>query len=323
MSILVAKKIKEEIERAERILLLTDERIDGDTIGSTLGMFHIIKDLGKEVTVFSPSPLHETLAFLPGTEVIRRDESVFEGKEYDLILIFDCADGEYIKSLLPKLRRPAPLVAFDHHATNPRYGAINYIENDAASTADVVWRFVKYAGFDVSREAAQCILTGICTDTDVFSTSNTTTACIDAAEELTVRGAKIQEIVRNTMMNKSVDVLKLWGVAFERLHQNEEFNAIATVIKQSDLKGGVTHEDLQGLSNFLNAMLEGADTVLVLYERKDGGVKGSLRSRTRDVASLAQKYGGGGHIRASGFLVENAKLVEKNGQWKIEKKKTP
>ena len=174
MSAFLKRQIKEEIDRANRILCLTDERIDGDTIGSTLGLFHILVDLGKDVTVFSPEPLHETLAFLPGTEAIRRDKELFDDAEFDLILIFDCADGEYIKPLLPRMKKQPTLVVFDHHATNPQYGTINLIEPDAASTADVVWRFVSQSEYAVNKDAAQCILTGICTDTGIFSTSNTT-----------------------------------------------------------------------------------------------------------------------------------------------------
>jgi bifunctional oligoribonuclease and PAP phosphatase NrnA len=320
MSSFIYKQIKGEIERANNILLLTDERIDGDTMGSTLGMFHILKDSGKQVQIFSPKPLHESLSFLPGAEMIRRDGDIFEEEGIDLVMIFDCSDGEYIKSFLPRMKEKVPLIVFDHHATNPKYGDINLIEDRAASTADVVWRFVKSAGLKMNKKAAQCILTGICTDTSAFSTSNTTAACMDAAHELARYGAKLQEIVRHTMMNKSIPSLKLWGLAFERLHRNDQFDAVATAIKRKDLKQcQAQQDDLEGLSNFLNAMVEGAETIMVMYEKEGGSVKGSLRSRTRNVAKLAQKYGGGGHVRASGFDIEKATLEEKDGQWFIRK----
>lgn len=320
MSVLVSRQIKEEIERATRILLLTDERIDGDTMGSTLGMYHVLVALGKDVTVFSPQPLHSTLAFLPGANVVRRDTELFDGGEFDFAMIFDCSDGKYFVPLLKKLKRPVKLAVFDHHATNPLYGQLNLVEKTAASSADVVWRFLKRAGYPVNQDAAQCILTGICTDTVVFSTTNTTVACLEAAQELSKLGAKMPEIVRHTMMNRTIPSLKLWGVGFERLHENKQFDAVTTVIKQKDLKElGADQEDIQGLSGFLHAMLEGADTVLVMYEREDGSVKGSLRSRTKDVAQLAMRYGGGGHIRAAGFLVAGATLEEKDGQWVIRR----
>ncbi|MDA0208429.1 MAG: DHH family phosphoesterase [bacterium] len=311
-----AKMMHEGIRAAERILLLTDERIDGDTIGSTLGFYHILKAMGKEVDVFSPKDLPGTFAFLPGSAAIHREEAIFDGAEYDLLMSFDNADGVYLEPLRKRMKSPSRLFVFDHHKTNPGYGDLNLIEDDAASTADLVWRFAKTFKLPVNKEAAECILTGICTDTDAFYTSNTTAACMQAAHELTQLGARLQVIVRETMMNKSVAALKLWGLAFERLHENIEFEALATAIRAEDMhKLGATKDDLEGLSNFLNAMVEGADKILVLYEQKDGSVKGGLRAQTSDVSSIARRYGGGGHKLASGFTVNNAHLEEKDGQW--------
>lgn len=312
----VYKQIDEQIRKSQRILLLTDERIDGDTVGATLGMYHILSAMNKDVVVFSPREIPKTFSFLSGIDEVVYDESIFQDSDFDLIMIFDCADGAYIKDLLPKLKRKAPLVVVDHHITNPKYGFINLIEPGTASTAGVLWKFVKAMKYPMSREAAQCILTGICTDTDMFLTTSTNAACLDAAHELSRHGARLQEIVRETMMKKSIPALKLWGLAFERLHHNDEFNAIATAITLKDMQDlGARQEDLSGLINFINSMIDGADTVLVYYEKDDESVKGSLRSHTVDVATLAQKYGGGGHIRASGFSIQNARLEEKDGKW--------
>jgi len=314
------KQVKEMIEQAQHILLLTDERIDGDTIGSTLGMYHALKEMGKEVEVYSPHPNIKTLEFLPGTEIIQRDPCVFESASIDLIIVFDCSDGEYFKKDLCLQKHPAPLVVFDHHVSNPAYGNINIIEPDAASTADMVWRFVKATGLPMNKDAAQCILTGICTDTHVFVTSNTTAACFDAAHELSKYGAKLQEIVQQTMMNKSLATLKLWGLAFERLFHHEGLDAAATVITMKDIEDlEVDETDTKSLINFLNSMLDGTDVVLVLKETPEGDVKGSLRSRRRNVKEVAEKLGGGGHIKAAGFKIPQARLEEKDGQWFVRK----
>lgn len=320
MSNILNSQVKKLIEQAEHILLLTDERIDGDTIGSTLGMYHVLTELGKRVEVFSPGEMIQSLEFLSGTEVIQRDKMIFDQDSIDLVMVFDCADGEYFKSDLPKLKPRVPIIVFDHHISNPKYGTYNFIEPDAASTADVVWRFIESTGLPMNKSAAQCILTGICTDTHAFSTSNTTSACLDAAHELSKYGAKIQEIVRETMMNKSLKTLKLWGLAFERLHHNDEFDLVATAILQKDIERLQVEElETKSLANFLNAMVEGTDAILVMRETDDGAVKGSFRSQTRDVAKMAEKYGGGGHKKAAGFKIKNARLIEKNGKWGVDK----
>lgn len=320
MSAFLEQHVMERIREAGHLLLLTDERLDGDTLGSTVGLSHVLRAMGKEVTIFSPRPIPVHFAFIPGVEHVRTDDVVFLDPSIDLAIISDCSDGEYIKRFLPLMPRKVPLIMFDHHATNPRYGTYNFVEEDAASTADVVWRFVKRNKLPMTRDAAQCFMTGIATDTSLFSTSNTTAQCFEAAVELTKLGAKLPEIVRHTMMNRPVPILKVWGKMLERLHYNEEFDAIATVLTLQDWEElGRPDVETSALSNFLNATLDNAETIVILRETDDGGVKGSLRSRGRDVAALAEKFGGGGHKLAAGFKVMNARLEEVGGQWKIVK----
>jgi phosphoesterase RecJ-like protein len=322
MNSVLHEKVKEMIAEAQHILLLTDERIDGDTMGSTMGLFHVLTDAGKRVQVFSPKPLPPALSFIPGLNVVRRDTEVFKDESIDLLIICDCSDGEYIKKLLPTMKRKVPLVVFDHHVSNPLYGTVNVVEPKAASSADVVWRFVQAAKYEVSANAAQCFLTGICTDTVLFSTPNTTTDAIDASAELVKLGAHLPEIVRRTMMNKSLAALHLWGLAMERLFTDATFGGIATAITRKDIAdAGGTSEDISGISGFLHAMLEASyEAVVVYYETDDGAVKGSVRSRGKDVAKQAEQlYGGGGHKLAAGFKVLNSKLEKTEGGWKISK----
>ncbi len=318
MTMVLFKKAKEMIDAAEHILLVSDDKIDGDTIGSTLGMYHVLKARGKEVEVYSPKSLIQTLKFLPGIEVIQRDPKIFEYSNFDLVIVFDSAIGKSITDNKAHLYS-TPIIAFDHHISNYGYADLDIIEPEAASASDIVWRFIKSQKFSMNPEAAQCILTGIITDTDVFYTRNTTIESVDAATELAKEGARLQIIVRETMMKRSIESLKLWGLALERLYFNKEFNAIATAITEEDIKKlKVDGDDIGKLSEFLHAMTEGAETILVLRELSDGSVKGSLRSCSRDVSVLAEKkYGGGGHRCAAGFKVKEARLKDHDGQWRI------
>lgn len=323
MTSIVEEPIIDLLGQAGHILLLTDERLDGDTLGSTLGWYAVLLEMGKDVTVYSPKDIPEQLAFLPNVKVIRTDDLVFADRTVDLMIICDCSDGLYIRSKLPIMPRKVPLIMFDHHATNPRYGTYNIVESGAASTADVVWRFMKRHDLPINKQAAQSLLTGVCTDTSLFTTSNTTTAAFEAAMELTKLGAKLNTVIEHTIMNKSVSVLQIWGRLFSRLHFNPEFDALCTVLLQSDLtEFGNPEVDTSSISNFLNASLIDAEAILILRESEDGSVKGSMRSRGRDVAAVAAKYGGGGHKLAAGFRVANAKLVEIKGTWVIKRAET-
>jgi bifunctional oligoribonuclease and PAP phosphatase NrnA len=320
MNSILYKKVHELIGGAEHILLLTDERIDGDTVGSTLGLYFVLKEMGKHVEVYSPKPMERMLNFLPGVEVIQRDAAIFDQESIDLVIVCDCADGEYFKTDLKK-RMQVPLIAFDHHESNPLYANVNIVEPEAASTGDVVWRFVKAMEYAMNKQAAQCFLTAICTDTNAFTTGNTTVAAMEAAHELTAHGAKLQVIVRETMMNKSVETLKLWGIAFERLYDDADYSALTTVILQEDFKKiGVSESESRAMIEFLNAMIEGVDVLLVLKETPEGDVKGSFRSLHTNVAKMAAKWGGGGHDRAAGFKVKNVHLEKKDGRWVMTKR---
>lgn len=325
MNTILIQNIAAQITQAEHILLLTDERIDGDTLGSTMGLFHTLTNLGKRVDVFSPKPLPKTFSYLPMIDVIRREFDVLTQPSIDLAIVCDCSDGAYLPPVLAKMPHKVPLISFDHHLTNPNYGTTNAIEPTAASTADVVWRFVKAAEYPIVPNAAQCFLTGIITDTQVFFSANTTNAAIEAAAELVKHGAKLQEIIRANYVNKSTNFLRIWGVALERLFADASFGGIATVVTQKDIADiGATPEEIESIagviSEFLNAVLDESHDIIVVYrETEDGAVKGSARARTKNVAEIAERlYGGGGHKFAAGFKVPNAKMKQAaDGTWSI------
>ena len=164
-------------------------------------------------------------------------------------------------------------------------------------------------------------MTGVCTDTFLFSTANTNATAMEIGSELLKKGADMLEISKKTLMNKTPAQLRLWGIALSRLFHDSSLNATATAITQQDLiDAGATDDDIGSLSEYLNEVLdESHEVVLVLYEKKDGSVKGSFRSRSRDVAALAESFGGGGHKLAAAFRTPSAKLIEHNGHWRIEK----
>ena len=326
MNPILAQTILDSVLRAEHILLMTDERIDGDTLGSTLGLFHVLSNIGKRVDVFSPKPIPSKFSYLPGIESIREDDATLRQSSIDLVIVCDCSDGAYLPACVKKMSNKVSMIVFDHHLKNPRYGTLNIIEPTAASTADIVWRFLQSANLPVSPNAAQCLLTGIVTDTQVFFSTNTTNAAIEAAAELSMLGASLPTIVRHNFMNKSAASLKLWGLAMERLRKDEVFGGIATALTQKDIQShGVTAEDIQGISNFLNAVLNETHDVIVVYrEQEDGTIKGSARGRTKNVAEIAERlYGGGGHKLAAGFTLKD-KVIEVTGSnWRIVQKRNP
>lgn len=307
------KKIFDSIQSAGRILLLTDERIDGDTTGSTLAMFHYLKALGKEVCVFSPKSWSVEYTFLPGFDQVVYDPAVFQ-PSFDLVMIFDCSDGAWLKlHTLPA----APLIVFDHHATNPLYGLINQVLVEASSTGEVVWRFFKANKIAISKDMATCLMTAICTDTTLFTNPSTNQVCMEAAAELGLAGARVQDVVKAVYMNKSVELLRVWGIVLERLQELPGGIVVSYLLAKDREAIGDGEIDTSAISNFLIGMVATAKVIAILSEKSDGSVKASLRTLDGDVAAIAKRFGGGGHVKAAGFSIAGAHLEEVAGDWRV------
>jgi phosphoesterase RecJ-like protein len=158
------------------------------------------------------------------------------------------------------------------------------------------------------------------TDTGNFSNPATTESALQIGGELIRAGGNYSAILNYTYRNKTTDGLKLWGIALSRLIVKKELDLAYTVLTRADMKGlKVTDGDVEGVANFLNSLGE-TKIALVLKETHDGLVKGSLRTTHDDVdvSAIAASFGGGGHKKASGFSIKG-RLIEKSGEWIIEK----
>lgn len=307
------------IRNAKRIILVSHPKPDGDTIGSTLAMSHWLVHLQKDHACFCVDQISKQYQFLPGADRYASDRSVFQ--EADLVITFDGGDLRYlgIEAEVQAVRDRVKILNIDHHSTNEFFGDVNIVERAAASTADVVFRFLDHHRVFWSADMATCLLTGILTDTGNFSNQGTTMQAMSIASELLGYGARFRKIIEKTVANQTLPMLKLWGRAFERLRTDPETGGVSTALFQKDVEEvGATAEDASGVSNFLNS-LSGARYILFLNEQPGGLVKGSLRT-TRDdmdVAEIARFYGGGGHKKAAGFTVQGV-IEEHPDTWTVK-----
>lgn len=304
---------------ARHPLLVAHRRPDGDTLGAMLAFGRWLENQGKVHTRFCVDGVPAAYRFMPGADQVTADQERVKAIMPDIVFFFDAADVKMtgIEELLAALPN-AKLVNVDHHVSNTAFGHVNLIVTDASSTAEVIHRFHEAIGESVDRATATCLLTGICTDTSHFSNPATTTQALRVGSALLSRGAKFGDVMTHIFNNKSVAVLKLWGVALSRLTVNRTFGIATTALTRADYAEAGVGEDesTEGISNFLNAVLD-VPTVLVLKEGKDGMVRGSLRTTgERDVAKLAGYFGGGGHKKAAGFAVPG-RLVEEGGRWRV------
>ena len=139
----------------------------------------------------------------------------------DTITVVDCGDLRYAGVVDMLKDHPATIINIDHHATNEKYGHMNMVAVGAASTTEVVYDFFKMNSVRISPSMATALLTGLITDTDNFSNSATSYTSLTAASELLRLGANWTIIHHSLVQNKSIAILKLWGLILSRLNKKE------------------------------------------------------------------------------------------------------
>jgi len=313
------QKIKTAIGKAEKILIITHQKPDGDGLGAISAMACYLSFLKKDYQLFCVDPVPESNQFLPLIHQLTTDQSVFKQK-FDLVIILDSGDLKYagIDELIKGFGRQYTLINIDHHITNRGYGDLNLVLADKSSVSEIIYDLFRFWQFSITKEVATALLNGIIFDTGTFSNSATCLSALEAASHLLNLGARHKEITESQLRNKSLGLLKLWGRAFERLTYNKEYDLVFTVVTQKDIEEcQAPQEGVEGISNFLND-LSGAKIAMVLKEAPDGKVKGSLRTTHDDVdvSKLAKIWGGGGHQKAAGFSIEG-KLIYKDDRWYI------
>lgn len=307
------------LRKSRNIVLIGHRKPDSDTIGSMLALnLALKKQAKKNILCACVDPIPKRFRFLPGATDIFQLENVLDKiKEADLIVTLDCGSYELTGlSLFSQIR--TFLINIDHHQDSSFFGNINIVKGNTSSTSEIIYEILNKAKISIDKDMATCLLAGIFGDTDSFKNVNTTNRTLTITSHLLAVGANLKQITRHTLQDKSLSTLRLWGRILSRIKKHEDFNIISAVITQEDLaKTHALEEDLEGIANFLNSIPD-VRASIILTERRNGEIKGSLRTLNDkvDVSKLARLLGGGGHKKAAGFTLLGKLKKEKSG-WKI------
>ena len=285
------------ISRAERILIISHIRPDGDAVGSLLGLGLMLEELGKEVNLVLEDGVPIVFHHLTGADrVIREIVGV-----YDLVIVVDSSDIERIGSVLDEYGEPD--VNIDHHPTNTHFASLNLVRESAVATVEIIYDLALALSFPINLPIAEALLTGLLTDSLGFQTSNSSARTLRIGAELMDRGANLQVLYRKAMLEKSFEAVRYWGQGLSRVqHENR---LIWTSLTLEDRKiAEYSGRDDADLVNVLSRIKE-TDVCLVFVEQTDGFVKVSWRSQPGfDVASVATQFEGGGHKPAAGAEIK-------------------
>lgn len=301
-----SQQIHQLLTSAEKTLIVIHQNPDGDAVGSISALAEYLFNLDRNLRLFCPTAVPPKLQFLPHAHLITNKKEILKDS-VDLIVVLDSGDLRYagIDDLAPN--HPATLINIDHHPTNEKYGHINLLNPTASSTTEILYHFFKENGININHNMATALLAGIINDTDNFVNPATSEIALNVASDLLRRGANLNLIHNWTIKNKTISILKLWGVVLGRLEKKENLDMAYTYLTKKDILQYDIADDSEtdGIANFLNK-LDGAKISLLMKETPEGKIKGSFRTTREDVdvSAIAKKMGGGGHKKASGFTAE-------------------
>lgn len=308
----VLEKIKEKIEAAHNILILTHENPDGDAVGSSLGFMHALKKIGKQVTVLIPE-INNMYSFLPGFSEIKHEIENVE--DFDLCIALDSSDTERLFVCKPYFEKIEHTIVIDHHITNQNFGDVNYVNAVASSTCQNLIIVLAAMEIAINKEMAECIYTGILTDTGGFR-YNTQSETFEFAAMLLETGIDISKIYRIVFDTTTEKRTRLLSRALDRLEILEDGKIAFTYITTQDVDELQNEDgDYENIVNY-GRNISGVE-VSIFAREKDGRYKISLRANEYvDVSQIASKYAGGGHLRAAGL--EMAMPLEQVKQTLVE-----
>lgn len=318
----VFAQIHETLAAAQHIRIVLHQNPDGDTAGSGIALSHFCERRGYSFDVFCIDPLSEKLsASIPGSERIATDASVWETTPADVVVTVDGSSLDYlgVDTYIEALAEKPTIINIDHHKTNTQFGAIDCVDVAASSTCELMYQILTHAG-EINDTIARCLMTGLLTDTGGFSNGATTPKALAIGAKIAEHHIDVSEMVRNTLQNFRLNEVKIWGRALERLWINKYGMAVTAVTQQDLEECNIDEDAFYGVANFLNGLDQTeATAVMVLLEKSDGTVKGSLRTTNSliDVSKIATLFGGGGHQKAAGFSV-TGRLAQTNNQWHVQ-----
>ena len=286
---------------------------DGDNIGSSIAMTQFLVNNGKKAHHFLDDKIPSSLEFITSRVKIHKSEEFEKLRDFDKysVIVLDCGNKIRVNVRESILNNAFHTICIDHHESNDFFADINYVDDKASSTCELVYDFAKlYDETKIDEVVATALYTGLATDTGHFKFDCTAVSSFYMAADLLKKGAKKQEMIKSVYQSDEYNYKKL--EAHLIVNNMEKLDDICIMTMPSDIlkKYNVELKDTENMvNNTVN--IKGVEVGLLLKEKEGNIVKGSLRSKERvNVAKIAQCFSGGGHERAAGFTMENTDLAK-------------
>jgi phosphoesterase RecJ-like protein len=308
--------VLERIREDTRFVLATHESVDGDALGSLVGMQGLLSALGKDSLMFmAPSelPLPEEYRWFELDHLIEVAPPDIAERT---VVFLDC--GNIDRNSAEVLRDGAHLLNVDHHHDNTRFGTLDYVVADASCTAEIIWDLMHGLGVVPAPAVAEALYVGLVTDTGRFMYENVGPRAHQMAAELIAAGVDVQAIYRRLYEDLPFAKLKLLGRALGQVQRYDDGELTLAALSAEDFRWAQAQDSYsEGIIDHLRAV-KGTKVAALVRELtapdRRGDRKISLRATDDDVdvSAIARAQGGGGHRRAAGLTtsLELDELIE-------------
>jgi phosphoesterase RecJ-like protein len=305
----VPRAVVDSLRAARRVLAVSHENPDADTLGATLGVVRLVEAMGGVADAVCTDPVPPLYDFIDGVSRFRTDPD--EAAPYDLLVISDCGSLERIGDVATRhaeLFARLPRVIVDHHASNDAAGAADWIDPQAAATCEMVTLLAGRLGVPLDSDGgglAAALMAGIVMDTATFAHPNATPRTLVVSAALVDAGAPLADISRRLYRTKPDAQLRLFGVVLGRLETVDDGRIVWSSVSDADFAAtGANRPDSEGIIDLLSQ----ADTaeVAILFKQSGAATRVSVRTKPGgvDATVLTGAFGGGGHARAAGASVD-------------------
>jgi phosphoesterase RecJ-like protein len=294
------KKTAAKIKQSQRIVITSHLRPDGDSLCTSIALYHLGRKLGKEMVIINKDPTPHPFDSFPSINLIQIGE--IPPDKFDCVILLECANvSRSGHSTLDNYFK----INIDHHHSNDYYGDINWVEPEASAIAEMVYYLCRELEVKITPEIADHLYCGIVSDTGSFQFSNTRAEAFEVCAHLIKSGAdpiKISELLFN---NNTPDKIILLGRVLSRLQiKGQGKIAVISMFKQELASLGLKEIDTEDITTLARS-IRNIQVVLFFKEMEQDVYRVSIRSRGRaNAAAIAEHFGGGGHFHAAGFTVQ-------------------
>lgn len=299
------KDIAEKLKSKTDIAIFCHIRPDGDTLGSAMALALALKKMGKVADVFCAQPVPQK--FKLTHPAFNNVESELK-REYDCHIAVDVSDIALLGDLQRVFLKNKCTLLVDHHISNTRFAEFSYVF-DLSANCQNIFALIKVLGVKIDKDMATCLLTGVVTDTGAFAHKNADENVLKDCAELVSLGGDLNGIIYQNFKNQPKERAMLHSITMQKIRYalNDRLGIIV-VTKENISKCGATSDMTEGFIDFVMS-IDCVEVGLCLLQTGEETFKVSFRSKGANVNQMAGVYGGGGHVLASGCMI-NGPLEE-------------